>query len=109
MRLEIKSIGEVPSFKNSKVIVRPKGRRAMLMTQPVKRKWMDAASALFESQLRSFIRAKGIPTLTGEQLLCSIATLLPLDDSRKWMAVLNVSWRQVSKGCEGAEVDIELL
>ena len=99
--MEIKNLGEVPGFKNSKMIAL--GR---LITDPRKQRWMDQASALFESQLRSFIRAKGIPTLTGEQLLCSIATLLPLDDSRKWMAELSVNWRQVSKGCEGCEIEI---
>ena len=95
-------MGEVPSFKNSKMIAR--GR---LITDPRKQRWMDQASALFESQLRSFIRAKGIPTLTGEPLLASIASSVPLDDSRAWIAELSVNWRHVSKGQEGAEILIE--
>ena len=106
MNLYITGIGEVPSFKNTKQIIRPKNRRAMLITAPRKKAWMDQASALLECQLRSFIQAKGIPTLTGEPLLCAIASLLPLDDSRKWIAVLNVNWRLVSKGKEGAEIEI---
>ena len=106
MKFIIQGLGEVPSFKNTKQIIRPKNRRAMLITAPRKRAWMDQASALLECQLRSCIPASGIPTLTGAPLLYAIASLLPLDDSRKWIATLNVAWRPVSKGLEGAEIEI---
>lgn len=103
MKLKIQGIGEVPSMKNSKMIAR--GR---LMTDPRKQHWMEAAQGLLQSQLNCFILAKGLQTLTGEQLLASIASFVPLDDSRQWIAKLNVSWRQVSKGEEGAEIEIEI-
>ena len=101
MKLTIKNLGEVPSFKNTKMITR--GR---LITNPRKQKWMDAASEHLACQLRSYFQAQGIPTLTGEHLLSAIASLMPLDDSRTWIANLSVSWRRVSKGQEGAEIEI---
>jgi len=101
IRLVVQGLGSVPSFKNSKMLTR--GR---LITDPKKQKWMDACIASFESQLRSELRTRGIATTTGPIPPSRIASLLPLDDSRKWIPEHCVRTLLVSKGSEGAELVI---
>ena len=107
IRLEIKMMGHVPSFKNSKQMITGRGgRRPMLITKPERQKWMKDATASLESQLRSELAMRGIATTTGLTQLSKIASLLPLDDSRKWIPSHSVSTRLVSKGEEGASIVI---
>lgn len=93
---------EIPSFKNTKMITR--GR---LITDPRKQIVMDQIATAFEFQLRCAIPHLVTQTLTEQQRLSLIASLLPLDDSRKWINELCVRWLQVPKGKEGALVRIE--
>lgn len=94
----------VPSFKNSKMLTR--GR---LITKPEYQHQMEQITQAFESQLRSWFQTNGIETGTGPTALLQIASLLPLDDSLKWIAEHCVAWRRVSKGNEGAELIVEKL
>ena len=102
INLAVYGIGHVPSFKNSKLLTR--GR---LITDPKKQEWMEWCIQSFVSQLRSALQTRGIATTTGPIPLSKIASLLPLDDSRKWIPEHSVSTRLVSKGSEGAELVIE--
>jgi hypothetical protein len=108
IELKVQGIGEVPSFKNSKMIVRIKGRPS-LITDPKKQKWMDACTLAIESQLASWLLTTVTGTVMGCLLQQQIASSLPLDDSLKWIGSHCVSWRKVSKGQEGVEITIEPL
>lgn len=101
--LAVGNIGHVPTFKNSKMIAR--GR---LITDPKKQAWMDRCIDSFVYQLRSAFQTRGIATTTGPIPLSRIASLLPLDDSRKWIPSHSVNTRLVPKGQEGAELVIEV-
>jgi len=104
IKLSLKGLGHVPSFKNSKML-----SRGNLITAPKKQKWMQRAIRNIESQLRYAFRTRGIEITTGPSALCSIASLVPLDDSRKWIPTHSVSTLLVSKGEEGADIVIEPL
>jgi hypothetical protein len=94
----------VPSFKNSKMLTRGK-----LITKPEYQKIMQAIIRSFESQLRSWFQMNGIVMEMGPLQLSSIASYLPLDDSRKWIVEHSVGWQVVSKGQEGVKITIEPL
>lgn len=104
IKLVVLGLSHVPSFKNGKMLAR--GR---LITDPKKQAWMNQCIASFESQLRSEFRTRGIAITTGQSALSLIASLLPLDDSRKWIPQHSASTLQVSKGKEGAEITIEVI
>jgi hypothetical protein len=107
LTLSVRNLGHVPSFKNSKEIVPgKKGRRSMLITKPERQKWMKDAVESFTSQLRSALAMRGIATMTGPIPLSKIASLLPLDDSRKWIPSHSVVTLLVSKRNEGATIEI---
>lgn len=106
IELKVRGLAEVPSFKNSKQIVRL-GKKAALITKPERQKWMEQAIQSFESQLRSAFQMKGIEITTGPSALSSIASLLPLDDSRKWIPQHSVNTLLVSKEEAGADILIE--
>ncbi len=107
LRLVVQFGEEVPSFKNSKMIItRPRPR---LITKPERQKWMQKAILVIESQLRSWLLTTGTETQTGLIPLSKIASSLPLDDSLKWIPSHSVSWRRVKKGEEGAIIEIERL
>lgn len=95
-------MGHVPSFKNCKQIMRKR-----LVTKPEIQEWMENATASFESQLRSALATIGIETTTGRIQLSSIASFMPLDDSRKWIPSHSVLTQLVSKGEEGVDILIE--
>ena len=108
--LKIQGIEHVPSFKNSKEIVPGRaGRRAMLITKPERQVWMEKAIVSFTYQLRCLFLTKGIATMTEPIPLSKIVSLLPLDDSRKWIPSHSVSTRLVPKGSEGAVITITKL
>lgn len=102
--LTLANLGHVPSFKNSKMIL---WRQKRIMTAPVMQHWMQSAVLSIESQLRSEFQTRGIATTTAPIPLSLIASLLPLDDSRKWSPEFSVCTRIVSTGSEGAEIVIE--
>ena len=77
------------------------------MTKPENQRWMEAAILSLESQLRSEFRTRGIEITTEPTALLQIASLLPLDDSRKWIPEFSVKTQLVSKGEEGADITIE--
>lgn len=104
IRLVVKGLGHVPSFKNKKMITRGK-----LITDPKKQAWMEKAAAAIESQLRCLFQTEGAGTVTEQSLRSLILTLLPLDDSLDWIGVPSGSWRRVKKGEEGAVIEIEPL
>ena len=120
VRLKVRGVENVASFKNSKEIIQlpikgsqkcsgcgKRPGRPMLITKKERKQQMDAITASFESQLRCELATRGIATLTGRSLLCSIASWVPLDDSRKWIVEINVSSLPVAKGDEGADITIE--
>jgi len=99
--IEIKGLGHVPSFKNSKMIAR--GR---LITLPKRQKWMERAIRLIASQLRYASVIAGGATSTGRSPL-SLTVSLPLDDSCDWIPEIRVVRQRVPAGQEGARVIIE--
>lgn len=105
--LKVQGLEHVPSFKNSKEIIPGKnGRRSMLITKPERQKWMEHAIASFTSQLRSLLATSATGTTTGPIPLSRIVLSLPLDDSRKWIVSHFVRTQLVSKGSEGAVIEI---
>jgi len=104
LTLTITGLGHVPSFKNGKMMSRGK-----LITDPKKQKWMKAASASIESQLQSLFQTAEAGTQTGQSLQSWIQSSMQLDDDLAWVGVTCGSWRRVSKGKEGAMIEIEKL
>lgn len=103
--LEIKGLGEIPSFKNSKVLAR--GR---MFTKPAYQKTMERITRSFEFQLKSALQTTGTGTPMEPYQPCSIVSLgqlVPLDDSRQWIPEIHVKAVKVSKGQEGAVIMIE--
>lgn len=101
LRLVIRGLGHVVSFKNSKMIAR--GR---LITDPKKQEQMDRIIRSFESQLLSaFQTTEGaILTVPYRQFLTAS---LPADDDWKHLPEIHLSVALVPKGEEGAEITIE--
>jgi len=102
--LAVKNQGHVPSFKNCKRVVRNR-----LITRPDVKKWMERCIQSFESQLFCESQTTELVTLTGPQAPYSIASCIPLDDSRQWIPELHVLCQEVNKGEEGATIIIEQL
>lgn len=99
--LQIRNMGHVPSFKNSKMWTGKK-----LITKPERQKWMEAAIRVIASQFRSASRTTGGETSTGQSQPSSTAWLL-LDDSWQWMPELIIKAVKVPPGDEGADIRIE--
>lgn len=102
--LSLQKLGEVTSFKNSKMIAR--GR---LITDPKKQRKMESYIQSFESQLRSLWRTSVQETGTECSLASWIRSSMPLDDSRQWIPQMSVRFLEVNKGHEGAIVNVERL
>lgn len=126
--IELSGLGPIPSFKNRKLIrswidkERKKEEfrdgywwirkdtikvKSMLYLEPELQEWMEKATSLIESQLRSAtatIREKILMAACPRSL---IATLLPLDDC--WTSFREVTVRNelVEAGQEGATIQIE--
>ena len=100
IRLTIRGIGHVPSFKNSRVL---------FLTNPRNRAWMEWCQDRFESQFFSAFQtaADGMPTAACPHSW--IVSAAPLDDSVDWIPELHVLVERVSKGGEGADILIERL
>lgn len=110
IELAVRNIGPAPSFKNTKSIGRNrKTKRPFIMTNPKKKKWMEACIQSFESQLFCVIQIGDGGTLTAPPPRSLIASSLPLDDSRQWIPELHVLSEDCDKGNEGATIIIEKL
>lgn len=107
IHLRIRGIDHVPSFKNTKSIFKKKTGQRFIGTAPKKKKWMDQATQILESQLRSEFQTRGIGTSMEPPARYSIASLIPLDDSRQWIKELTVTYVKVPKGEEGADIVVE--
>lgn len=128
--IELSGLGPIPSFKNRKLIRSwiDKERKieefrdgyywlrkdtikvkSMLYLEPELQAWMERATSLIESQLRS-----ATATITGriQTAACPrslIATLLPLDDCWTSFREVVIKNELVEPGQEGASILIERL
>lgn len=109
LQIVVQGIGNPPSFKNSKMIVQGRGhRRAMLITDPKKRRWMDKATESLKSQLLLACQTTEGATST-ESLQRFLTASCPQDDSWQFVPVLKVTMEKVPKGEEGASIIINSL
>ena len=109
LTLRIQGCGNIVSFKNSKMICAPKGRRPMLITDPKKQRRMDSCIRSIVSQLNSLYQTAAEGTETGCSLHSWIASSMPLDDSRQWIPEMSLTFREVPDGEEGAIITIQKL
>jgi len=109
IKLVIKGMGEIPSYKNKKVIGRSSSGQAVLYTKPEVKEQMDRITMAIEFQLRSLLQTGGTGTGTECIPQSKIVSSLPLDDSLAWIGSHSVSWQRVKKGEEGFELTIEEL
>lgn len=109
VRLEIKGLGHVPSFKNNKSIFRNQKGKPFIATKPIRKKWMEQATHLIELQLLSASQTAMPEILTAQSLRSWIASVMPLDDSWQWVNELHIKTVKVPKGEEGAYIVIERL
>lgn len=102
--LKIVESGNVPSFKNNKMLTRGK-----LITAPEKQKWMDLATRSLESQLLSAIRRTlaAMPMAPNQQFWIALSE--QFDDSVQWIPEISVKATKCEKGEEGADILIEML
>ncbi len=109
LTIKIRGLGHVVSFKNTKMILPAKGsRRAMLITDPKKRKLMDQYTRLIESALCSAYQTAGGETGTGLSRQSWIAASMPLDDSLDWIPESKgYKTESVEPGQEGMDIIIE--
>lgn len=108
--LSVKNQGHVPSFKTQKRAAthRVTGLPFVVSKKEI-RKWMDQCAQSFESQLFCATQTTGDVTLTAPCPHSLIASSLPLDDSRQWIAEEHVFALEVEPGEEGATITIEPL
>lgn len=110
IKLVVRGIGPVPSFKNNKraILDRNTGKMRTL-TKPKTKRWMNQCIAQLESQLLGAYPIKEGET-AGEWAKRLRTVLLPLqDDSWKHMLPGDQNVRMVEPGQEGAEITIEKL
>lgn len=110
IKLVVKGLGNVPSFKNNKraILDRNTGKMRTL-TKPETKRWMNQCIAQFESQLLGACPIREGET-AGEWARRLRTALLPLlDDSWKHMLPGDQNIRIVQAGQEGAEITIELI
>lgn len=120
IRLEIRGVDNIASFKNQKQIItlpikgsskcRTCGKRPgrpMLITKPERQQQMKSITESFVSQLYSALATNGLAITMAPIPLCKIASFLPLDDCRQWIPEHCVSTLLVAKGEEGADIVIE--
>lgn len=109
IKLAVSGLGEIPSFKNKKVIGRSRNGKATLYTKANVKDQMELITRALEFQLRCWLQTKGIEMGTECIPPSKIASLLPLDDCVAWIPKHSVSWQKVKKGEEGFELTIETL
>lgn len=104
IKIHIRALGSITSFKNSKML-----SRGRLITDPTKQKKMDGYTRAIESQLRSAYQTAGGATETGLSLPSWIAACWPADDSVDWLPEIVVRVERVGNGEEGADIQVERL
>ena len=105
--LLIRNVGNIPSFKNSKMLCR--GR---LITDPKKQKVMQQIIRDLQSTLTSAFATIADGTATGPSLPCLTALCghsTTFDDSHQWIPRLSVEASKCEAGEEGATITITLL
>lgn len=128
--LNLRGLGPIPSFKNRKLIRTWMDKasrkeeyrdghwwirrdtiklRSMLYLEPALQTWMDRATSLIESQLRSALATSAGMIQTAACQRSLIATLLPLDDCWTNFKEVHVLSQLCEKGEEGATITIEKL
>jgi hypothetical protein len=107
--LKIRGCGNVVSFKNTKKIVRIKGRPS-LVTDPRKQKLMDSYIRALECALSSEFQTSETGTRMGCSAASWIRSSVPADDSWKHIPKSD-GWEclTVQPGEEGADIIIERL
>lgn len=106
VRLELRGFA-IPGKKNSKMIVRPKKGRPMLITKPAIQKLMKQMEESIESQLRLASQTAGGATSTAAQRRSWIASSTPKDDCWTIVKELNLKAVITPKGREGCNIEIE--
>lgn len=108
IKLNVQGVGHVPSFKNSKMLVMPKGKRSrpLLITKPDFQAWMTACVDAFESQLRSEYQTTEAEMVMVRSLPSWIACVMPLDDSVNHISEITLRVIKVNPGHEGATIEV---
>jgi hypothetical protein len=101
--------GRREEFRNGEYWIAKKSLkiRSMLYLEPELQAWMDQATSLFESQLRSALATSEDTIRTAACPHSLIATLLPLDDCWTNFQEVTVKSELCEKGQEGATIKIE--
>lgn len=102
IRLTIRGLAHVPSFKNLK---RVSGQG--LFTKPRAAEWMRQCTDSFALQLLCAFRTRENATPMGRSRPSWIASVVPLDDSVQWIVEETIRVVKVAKGEEGADILIE--
>ncbi len=100
LTLVVVGLGNVPAFKNKKIIV---GKR--LITAPKARRWMESAVKDLYSQLKCLFQTSGGATSTVRWQQSAMSSL-PSDDNWRQIPEISVKVRQVEKGEEGAVIHL---
>ena len=102
IKLSIRGLGHVPSFKNMK-----RASRKGLFTEPRAKRWMQGCADSFALQLLSAYQIEKLAMPTAPSRPCWIALSVPLDDSVKEIVEERIRVEFVEPGQEGADVTIE--
>lgn len=107
-KLEIKGLGHIVSFKNTKQIAfNRKTKRNFIMTNPRKKEQMEGIIRSFVSQLRGAFPIAERGTDGEWPKPSQIASFAPLDDSLDWTLPGEQHLERVQKGEEGAIIKVE--
>lgn len=109
IRLEIKGLEHVPSFKNKKTIYRRSDGTPFIATGKKKKQWMDSVITVLASQLWSAARTALGETSTVAHQRSWIASFVPSDDARQIIRRIVIETVDVEPGQEGADIVIERL
>ena len=116
VKVILRGLGHVPSFKNSKMIVPvwrtgkggKKYKCPTLIAKPERQKWMQEATQLLTSQLQSVCQTADVGTLTAICLQSLTAWSKQFDDSHQWIPRISLQVEVVEKGQEGADIELTL-
>jgi len=106
LTLQIRGIGNVPSFKNTKKIIRLPNGRPSLITDPKKKRWMNEAVDQLELQLRGAFPINEGETHGEWQKRLRTAWWQLLDDSLFHQLPGNQDVEHVAKGDEGCVITV---
>ena len=106
----VHGLGHVPGKKNSKMMVRAKGKgRALLIIKPEIQQWIRHFEKLLASQLLSAFRTDVGATSPTAPTPSWIRSSLPLDDCWEIVPSLGLSGEWCEKGNEGCTITIKPL